>query len=221
MGSSQVAVIVLLILSSAASWSSPPSPSSTFVRQPPSTRLSAEGGFSLFKGLKQQLGAAFEADKTLKVPPGTSPSRDTRLGGGSGKIQAEQLVGTSWDVSWYLTGVPDGDVSSDLYGARVDISNSAEFDSELSAVLPAEPQVVTTVTLLEGGVCKCDSSEFTTGEDGEWKLVYEQSANLIRFSVCNLGFRKTTAMQGSLQNVFGGKDNEFTKSVRSIPEGKV
>ena len=135
--------------------------------------------------------------------------------------QPGQLVNTSWDVSWFLTGVPEGDFSSDLYGARVDISNSAEFDSELSAVLPEEPQVVTSITLCEGGICKCAESEFTTGADGEWRLVYENRANLIRFSVCNLGFRKTTALQGSLQNVFGGKDNEFTRSVRSIPEGKV
>ena len=103
-----------------------------------------------------------------------------------------QLQGSEWAVSWFLTGVVDEKFSSDLYGARVDISNSATFDKELQATLPEEPQIVTTVKLAEGRVCECQESDFTTGADGEWKLAYENNRNFIRFSVCNLGFRKTT-----------------------------
>ncbi|GMH86061.1 hypothetical protein TrVE_jg4420 [Triparma verrucosa] len=192
--------------------------------RPRSTVLSADGSDgSLFGGLFNSLSSAFEADKTLKPDglEGRQPKAKAKPSYTSAQIPAANLEGTSWEVQWFLTGVAERDFSSDLYGSRIDISNAKVFDQTLMAMLPDEPQVRSVIKFKEGGKCACEVGDFTTGQDGEWKIVYEGGKNRLRFSVSNLGFRKVTSTQGSLQNVFGGVDNSETKSTRSIPEGKV
>ena len=66
-------------------------------------------------------------------------------------LTIDALVGTNWELSLYLTGVPDKDPSNDLYGSKTNVSNR---DRRLGpgASLPREPTARVGVRFLAGGV---------------------------------------------------------------------
>lgn len=71
--------------------------------QPPSNK---EGG--IFGGIMKSLTSAFEPDKMLKPVDGQKKKQRVTT---SASIPAESLVGTSWEVQWFLTGVAEKDFS--------------------------------------------------------------------------------------------------------------
>ena len=79
-------------------------------------------------------------------------------------LTVDALVGTDWELSLYLTGVPDRDPSNDLYGSKTNVSNR---DRRLGpgASLPREPTARVAVRFLAGGVTSVLGSRRRAGAE--------------------------------------------------------
>ena len=144
-------------------------------------------------------------------------------------LTKEILFNTQWMLSLYLTGVPDFDPSSSLFGSRVNISTRR--DSSLANdgfaigtdVLPSEPSVQVQISFETDGTCVALSSGFTKGDvAGEWKL--SPDGRTVRFSLDVVGYKRTVKTTGSIQNIYWSdrEDIESTSSATySIPSGWV
>ena len=139
-------------------------------------------------------------------------------------LSTQVLSGTTWDLSLYLTGVPDRDPSNDLYGSRSNVS-VRDRQLGLGVSLPTEPTAKVQVQLLEdGAVAICGSS--TTGEDdddecavdvsevcstdipGQWKL--SDDGKTIRIGIPIRGYRRTVTTTGTIQKVFWSQNEPAT-----------
>ena len=127
------------------------------------------------------------------------------------------LGNTQWNLALYLTGVPDFDPSSSLFGSRVNISTRNEPSSLANDgfaigtdTLPPQPSVIVTITLQEDGTCLAQPSSFTKGTTvGEWKL--SPDGRMVRFSMDVVGYQRTVKTTGSIQNVYWS-DREAAES---------
>ena len=151
--------------------------------------------------------------------------------GGTGKgapMNPDLLPNTKWTLSLYLTGVPNFDPSSSLYGSKVNISSRR--DSTLARdgfaigadVLPEESSVQFEITLLEGGKCQVTESAFTTSDMGEWKL--GDDGRMIRFSFTCTGYQRKVTTKGSIQNIsWSDRENaeRSTSATYDIASGQV
>ncbi|KAG7353907.1 hypothetical protein IV203_003263 [Nitzschia inconspicua] len=134
-------------------------------------------------------------------------------------VSVEDVVGKTFDMDLYLSGVADKDPSNDLYGSRVNISNR---DRATGLSLPSEPSAIVSVTFLNDGICQVSSSDFTTDSSGEWKL--SDDGKMLRFSMETLGYVRTVETRGSISVVSWSKEEEKpieTKTTYSIPPGMV
>ena len=85
-------------------------------------------------------------------------------------LTVDALVGTDWELSMYLTGVPDRNPSNDLYGSKTNVS---ACDRRLgpSVPLPQEPTARVGVRFLAGGMASVIGLRRSAGaeEDDEDK----------------------------------------------------
>lgn len=151
-------------------------------------------------------------------------------------LTTEVLLNTNWDLSLYLTGVPDRDPNNDLYGSKTNVS-VRDRQLGLGVSLPQDPTAKATIQLLEGGVLNilgsndgtgdCDSSGdasqvCSTDIPGQWKL--SNDGKTIRIGIPIRGYRRTVTTTGTIQKVFwseGSPSTSKTSSTYSIPEGFV
>jgi hypothetical protein len=155
-------------------------------------------------------------------------------------LTIETLVDTDWELSLYLTGVPDRDPSNDLYGSRTNVSVR---DRRLGpgASLPREPTARIGVRLSGGGDVSILESRPGADDDGDdddrdpvddgaqicsrdvpgqWKL--SADGRTIRIGIPIRGYRRTVTTTGTIQKVFwseGEPSTTKTSSTYSIPEG--
>lgn len=150
-------------------------------------------------------------------------------------LSTSLLANTNWELSLYLTGTPDFDPSSSLFGSRVSISTRQSDDSSSPSlaslgfaigcdVLPDKPSVrLPSVYFLSDGRCVVSSTSFTTGEnEGKWTL--SEDGKTVRFSMYVEGWKRTVTTKGTIQNVYwsDGDDVERnSKATYSIPGGWV
>jgi hypothetical protein len=139
---------------------------------------------------------------------------------GKNDVTPEMLENKKSRINLYLAGVSARDPSSDLYARKVNISSR---DKATGLSLPNEPSASLTITLLENGVCRASSSEFTSGEkEGEWKL--SDDGKMLRFSMDAIGYTRTVQTKGSIQKIYWSDEEEVslqTSSSSSIPPGWV
>lgn len=135
----------------------------------------------------------------------------------------EALSNTKWELSLYLTGVPDRDPSNDLYGGKVNVSLR---DRRLGpgASLPQDPTATVRILLLEGGdialLCDEDEQLCDVESDGVWKL--SDDGRTVRLGIPVRGYRRTVVTTGTIQKVFwsqGESATTKTSSTYSIPAG--
>ncbi len=132
--------------------------------------------------------------------------RPVDSGGKGAPMNPDLLPNTKWKLSFYLTGIPNFDPSSSLYGSKVNISSRK--DSSLAKdgfligadVLPEDPSVEFEITLLENGKCKVEESPFTTGAMGDWVL--SEDGRLIRIAMECAGYQRKVTTKGTIQNVY-------------------
>jgi hypothetical protein len=142
-------------------------------------------------------------------------------------LTTEKLIGTKWTLSLYLSGIPQRDPSSNLYGANTNIStrnkDARNAGLPLGATLPEEPSVMVQVELLEDGTAKVEETEFTTGASGQWLL--SPNGRSVRISLDCTGYSRTIKTKGTIQKVYWSDgENEVTtktSSEYSIPPGLV
>lgn len=143
-------------------------------------------------------------------------------------MNADLLFNTTWNLSLYLTGIPNFDPTNSLYGSRVNISQRK--DSTLAQAglaigadsLPENPSVELKISLLPDGIVDIEESSFTYPTKGQWIL--SEDGRSIRFSIQVTGFQRTVTTKGTIQNVYwSDRENTERKSsaVYSIPEGTV
>lgn len=148
----------------------------------------------------------------------------------------EVLVDTSWELSLFLTGVPDRDPSNDLYGSKTNVS-VRDRQLGLGVTLPRDPTARVRISLLEEGVVNIlgsfegmddddsidDASQVCYTEiPGQWKL--SDDGKTIRIGIPIRGYRRTVTTTGTIQKVFwsqGESSTTKTSSTYSIPEGFV
>jgi hypothetical protein len=142
-------------------------------------------------------------------------------------LKSDLLVGTDWKIAFYLMGVPNFDPTNSLYGSKVNISSR---DSQLvkdgfaigADVLPTDPTLILKIQLLDGGKCKVETSSFTTGADGEWKL--SDDGRMVRFSFDCTGYQRIVTTKGTIQNVYWSDRDEAQRkssAVYEIAPGKI
>jgi len=151
-------------------------------------------------------------------------------------LTTEVLLNTNWDLSLYLTGVPDRDPNNDLYGSKTNVS-VRDRQLGLGVSLPQDPTARAIIELLEGGVITIRGSYAGTDDDdssddasqvcstdipGQWKL--SDDGKTIRIGIPIRGYRRTVTTMGTIQKVFwseGEPTTSRTSSTYSIPEGFV
>ena len=152
-------------------------------------------------------------------------------------LTTEVLTNTNWELSLYLTGVPDRDPSNDLYGSKTNVS-LRDRQLGLGASLPRTPTARVRIMLLESGAVSIiksyaeqsdddmdiiidDSSQIcSTDIPGQWKL--SDDGKTIRIGIPIRGYRRTVTTTGTIQKVFwsqGEPSTSRTSSTYSIPEG--
>ena len=164
---------------------------------------------------------------------GADPSAMTAAADASGgnakgaPLTIEKLIGTKWTLSLYLSGIPQRDPSSNLYGASTNIStrnrDPRNAGLPLGATLPEDPSAKVQVELLEDGTAKVEETDFTTGTDGQWVL--SPNGRTVRISLDCTGFVRTIKTKGTIQKVYWSDgENEVTTKTSteySIPSGLV
>ncbi|KAL7485289.1 hypothetical protein ACHAW6_010896 [Cyclotella cf. meneghiniana] len=160
-------------------------------------------------------------------------------------LSPHQFYDTTWKLSLYLTGVPDNDPSSDLYGSRANVSTR---DRKLGPglVLPQEATGSAVLRFEEGGTVAIVESRFgpendgdvdatTSREDrdeesvicppggaGRWKL--SDDGRMLRIGIPIRGYRRTVTTRGTIQKIYWSSQEESTtqtSTTYSIPEGMV
>ena len=164
---------------------------------------------------------------------GADPSAMTAAADASGgnvkgaPLTIEKLIGTKWTLSLYLSGIPQRDPSSNLYGASTNIStrnrDPRNAGLPLGASLPEDPSARVQVELLEDGTAKVEETDFTTGTDGQWVL--SPNGRTVRISLDCTGFVRTIKTKGTIQKVYWSDgENEVTTKTSteySVPPGLV
>ncbi|KAL3758466.1 hypothetical protein ACHAWU_004309 [Discostella pseudostelligera] len=153
-------------------------------------------------------------------------------------LTTEVLTNTNWELSLYLTGVPDRDPSNDLYGSKTNVS-LRDRQLGLGTSLPLTPPARVRIMLLESGVVSIANSfadnvnednDNTTIDNpsqvcstdipGQWKL--SEDGKTIRIGIPIRGYRRTVTTTGTIQKVFWSQGEPLTSktsSTYSIPEG--
>ena len=169
---------------------------------------------------------------------GDSSRQPTLIKAAKGAPLTNQVIlNTNWELSLYLTGVPDRDPSNDLYGSKTNVS-VRDKQLGLGATLPSEPTANVRIELLDGGEVNIlgsfadndDDDDSATIDDasqvcntniaGQWKL--SDDGKTIRIGIPMLGYRRTVTTTGTIQKVFwseGEATSSKTSSTYSIPEG--
>jgi len=169
----------------------------------------------------QNVGTLTETQKLWreKVAAAGIATDDNNTNNGGG-VNSAMVVGTSLVLDMYLSGVPEKDPSNDLYGSRVNISNR---DKATGLSLPSSPSTSITIQFLPDGICHADESSFTSGTtDGQWKI--SDDGKFLRFSIDQVGYKRTAVTKGTIQNVAWTSEEERTTSTSttySIPPGFV
>lgn len=149
-------------------------------------------------------------------------------------LTTEVLGNTNWELSLYLTGVPDRDPSNDLYGSKTNVS-VRDRQLGLGVSLPQDPTAKVKVALSDDGEVVVlgsfagsdvndsvdDASQVcNTDVAGQWKL--SDDGKTIRIGIPIRGYRRTVTTTGTIQKVFwsqGEPSASKTSSTYSIPEG--
>ena len=153
-------------------------------------------------------------------------------------LTTEVLTNTNWELSLYLTGVPDRDPSNDLYGSKTNVS-LRDRQLGLGTSLPPTPTARVRIMLLESGVVSITKSYAEKEDDdhdgttidspsqvcstdipGQWKL--SEDGKTIRIGIPIRGYRRTVTTTGTIQKVFWSQGEPLTSktsSTYSIPEG--
>lgn len=141
------------------------------------------------------------------------------------------LANKSFNMDFYLSGIPNKDPSNDLYGSRVNIS-AREKNLGLLYV-PETPTVsdicVEFYNVNDSKKCKCQTSTpFTkAGEEGDWIMSDEGSSNgvrtrQVRFRIPVTGYMRTVETKGSIQSIYWSSEPDKqlqTSTTYSIPAG--
>jgi hypothetical protein len=182
---------------------------------------------------KQQQQNAQQQDTLIKAAKGAP-------------LTNKVLINTNWELSLYLTGVPDRDPNNDLYGSKTNVS-VRDRQLGLGAALPTEPTARIKIVLLDDGVVSIVDSRAGNTDDnnvniddddneggggdsttqicsmdlpGQWKL--SDDGKTIRIGIPIRAYRRTVTTTGTIQKVFWSGDEPQTtrtSSTYSIPEG--
>jgi hypothetical protein len=173
-----------------------------------------------------QNSAAAAAATTTKQASRSSPPRSFIL-----------IEGQTYLMEFFLTGVPNKDPSSDLFGSKVNISSR---DRQVGLAVPEKPSVSDVlIEFLPNEKCRClTDTDFTTkapaaantGDDdesngdsggyGDWKL--SSDGKQIRFRIPVQGYTRTVETRGSIQSVYWSNEQDKvrqTSTSYSIPAG--
>jgi hypothetical protein len=117
------------------------------------------------------------------------------------------LQGTVAEMDLYLTGVPNKDPSSDLFGGKENISSR---DRKVGLQVPEEPTVnAVCIEFLPDNKCRCaTSTSFTTADaEGDWRLS-EDGSQQVRFRIPVSGYSRTVQTKGSIQKIYWSEADE-------------
>lgn len=158
-------------------------------------------------GFFDRLADAFANDKDYDEKEDAGVSKKTSPNGKSSnsrKVYEANLLGTSWNVSLALNGMPsNNDPSSDLFAVK-------STDTGLPVNLY--------ITLGEAGRIAVEDNDFTAaGAPGKWQI--DADGTTLALSFAALGFERTIVTKGSLQSVYGGSDTMRTSSTYFVPAG--
>lgn len=169
-------------------------------------------------------------------PPIMSASSGQFITKKGAPLTVEVLTNTNWELSLYLTGVPDRDPNNDLYGSKTNVS-LRDRHLGLGVSLPRTPTARVRIMLLESGVVSitksyagnddqvCDDGSIeddicSTDLPGQWKL--SDDGKTIRIGIPIRGYRRIVTTTGTIQRVFWSQGEPLrsrTSSTYSIPEG--
>ena len=227
-----IALIAASTASLASSFVSPPH--NNAVRQRQQQRESSH----LYNFFKDILDKAFENDNTISKDEsvsgqiegpdnemeefnrGASVLTPTQEKWRQMKTTAASPAGKTFQVDFFLVGVPNKDPSNDLYGSQVRISDR---DRQVGQTMPEEPTV--------GGIrirfdndskCYCETESPFTKDDmaGEWKVA--EDGRQVRFRIQVTGYQRTVETKGSISSVSWSNEPDQTRqtsTVYSIPDG--
>jgi hypothetical protein len=148
------------------------------------------------------------------------------------KVTNDDLIGRTFAIDLYLTGVPNKDPSNDLYGSRTNISSR---DRSVGSSIPASATITDfIVQFLADNKCEVvsdngsgfavkrneDNDEMDSFLIGDWKLSDDGTQVRFRFGVN--GYKRTIETKGTIQKVFWSADEvttSRTSTVYSIPRG--
>eukprot|EP00804_Cyclotella_cryptica_P011923 CCRYP_004394-RA/>CCRYP_004394-RA protein AED:0.16 eAED:0.16 QI:0/-1/0/1/-1/1/1/0/299 len=164
-------------------------------------------------------------------------------------LSSPLLTNTQWKLSLYLTGVPDNDPSSDLYGSRTNVS-LRDRKLGLGVNLPEEATGSVLLRLQDGGTVTIVTSWFgrrnaDDGDDdadatsigneeeesnmicppdisGQWKL--SDDGRMLRIGIPIRGYKRTVTTRGTIQKIYWSSQEESTtqtSTTYSIPEGMI
>ena len=143
-------------------------------------------------------------------------------------INPDLLPGTKWELSFYLTGIPNFDPNNSLYGSKVNISTRKDSSMAKDGFaigadsLPTTPSSTTLLEFQSNGICQIYESPFTKAYQGQWVL--SDDCKSIRFAVDVKGYQRTVTTKGTIQNVYwSDRDDVERKSSATyfIEEGIV
>ena len=141
-------------------------------------------------------------------------------------LSTDLLKNTCWCLSLYLTGVPDRDPSSDLYGSRTNVS-VRDRRLGLGANLPKDATGSVAVKLLADGVvqideCAIEQDICPSDIPGQWLL--SDDGRTLRIGIPIRGFKRTVTTKGTIQKIYWSSQEESTtqtSTTYSIPEGMI
>ena len=179
-----------------------------------------------------------ERKQTAKQPSSSSPNLVKTAKGAP--LTTQVLIGSKWELSLYLTGVPDRDPNNDLYGSKTNVS-VRDKQLGLGVALPQDATARVNIEFLDEGEVSIigslpgtdnddgsdnvidDASQVcSVGVPGQWKL--SDDGKTIRIGIPIRGYRRTVTTTGTIQKVFwsqGEASTLKTSSTYSIPEGFV
>ena len=136
------------------------------------------------------------------------------------KTAAASPAGKTFDVDFFLVGVPNKDPSNDLYGSQVRISDR---DRRVGQTMPEKPTISgVRIRFDDDSKCYCETESPFTKDDieGEWKI--SEDGKQVRFRIQVTGYQRTVETKGSISSVSWSNEPDQTRqtsTVYSIPEG--
>lgn len=157
----------------------------------------------IFGQFTNALKKSFENDSEFQNEKSQSQPNSISRGRNFQKVRYPNLLGTRWNLTLALSGLPLNDPSSDLFAPSSKIEKT---------------EVLLEVEILEDGLVSIKDNDFTVQNiSGKWKL--DEGSGILALSFACIGFERNIKTRGSILNVYGGEDSLRTTSTYIIPSG--